>query len=268
MKIKRILSKKEVCQIKQRYKIRIGHFVINKKGLIDVNGDVYICNTNLQKLPLFFGKVYGDFYCSSNKLISLDGCPSYVGGSFNCHSNRLKTLKGGPKFVGKDYFCQQNELTSLKYCPSEINGNFTAFLNEITTLKDGPEKILGNFYVNNNELTTLHGPLKYVGGSLHVTANFLNNLVGCPGYIGEIFSFDDDVKLYNGNKGCNVKKIVIQSQERTLRNKIRLLPIVTENQHLLTTLFKYFRYINLYEHDCFNEDEFFKLILDVNEGLR
>ncbi|MBZ4042587.1 hypothetical protein [Flavobacterium hibisci] len=271
MKIKRILSKKEVCQIKQRYKIRIGHFVINKKGLIDVNGDVYICNTTLKMLPLFFGKVYGDFYCSANKLSTLKGCPEYVGGSFNCNSNNLTTLKGGPKFVGGDYFCQENDLTSLKHCPSAINGSLTAFLNRINTFRYLPEKISGNFYANNNELTSIEGSLKQVGGSLHLTANALSSLAGCPTYIGDTLSFDDDVKLDIGNQNCIVKKVNIQKQESTAPNQRTIPPIVIEKQMALPIIFKYYRHIgSLYSDDNsrFNLDEFNRLVLDIEEGFR
>lgn len=269
MRIKKRLSRQEVLYIKKRYNIRMGHFVIRENGLIDVNGDVYITNTTLKKLPLFFGKIQGDFYCSANKLTTLEGCPAYVGGVFNCYDNNLKSLAGGPEIVESDFSCHENKLTSLKGCPDLIKGNFNAFLNEIATLSFAPKTIEGSFYIHNNNLISLHGQLKRVGGSFHVSANFLNDLVGCPEYIGDILCFDNDVKLDLGTKNCIVKKIVIQVQERVPSSEKTLPKIVIDNQDILPVIFKYNQFIDLYEIDgFFNISEFKKLLLDIKEGLR
>ena len=39
----------------------IENYIINDDGLIDVNGDVFIQNSEFTKLPLKFNKVSGEF---------------------------------------------------------------------------------------------------------------------------------------------------------------------------------------------------------------
>jgi hypothetical protein len=73
-------------------------------GLVNVNGDVYLSDRGLVKLPLNFGTVTGNFNCSYNKLTKLEGCPNSVGGNFNCSYNKLTKLEGSPSSVGAHFF--------------------------------------------------------------------------------------------------------------------------------------------------------------------
>ena len=57
----------ELCE-----KHGIENYIINDDGSIDVNGGVYIQNSEFTKLPLKFNKVSGDFSCYNNELTSLD----------------------------------------------------------------------------------------------------------------------------------------------------------------------------------------------------
>ena len=97
----------------------IENYIINDDGSIDVNGDVYIQNSEfteislkLTELPLKFNKVRGDFDCSNNKLTTLKGCPKYVGGNFSCGNNNLTDLKGSPKVIDGSFYCSGNYLKS------------------------------------------------------------------------------------------------------------------------------------------------------------
>ncbi|MEN2400612.1 hypothetical protein GKZ90_0012545 [Flavobacterium sp. MC2016-06] len=269
MKKKKLISKLQIHYIIERYRIRCGPVVIRGDGFIDVMGNFKICDTNLRKLPLKFGNVYGDFLCHSNNLTTLKGCPKYVAGDFNCGYNvKLKTLKFGPEEVGGDYSCQENSLVDLKGCPKEIKGNFNAFLNQLTTLKDGPEKVGRNCYLHHNNLTSLKG-LKHIGASLYVSSNALIDLKGCPEFIGDILSFDNDVRLDLGNEKCYVKSIVIQMQESSLTKSEKCLPkFVVENQQYLPVLFRYFKYITLYDEERLIEENFKEIINEVKDGLR
>lgn len=267
--MKRVLTKKEVNHIKSKYDIRMDHFVI-KDGLLDINGDFYMSNTKLKRLPFHFGKVYGNFYCTSNELTSLKGCPELVGGIFNCNDNNLTSLRYGPKEVGADYICSQNNLEDLKGCPTVIKGSFNCSLNEeLRTLKYSPHTV-GDCYMHHNQLTTLLGGPQIVNGCYHVSSNSLSDLIGFPLVVKAIASFDNDVKMDIGKHNSDVKEIVIQLQEKRLTDPKKCTPkIVLDNVRFLPTVFKYFKYLNFYNSDgSFNEGEFSDIILDIKEGLR
>lgn len=270
MKAKKLITKHQLDCIITKYRIRCGSVTIRRDGYLDVNGNVKICDTDLQKLPLKFGNVYGNFLCHSNKLTTLKGCPKYVAGDFNCgHNVNLKSLKFGPEEVGGDYSCHENGLVTLKGAAREIKGNFNAFLNQLTSLVGAPEKIGKNCYLHHNNLTSLKGP-KYIGGSFYVSANALIDLKGCPQFIGDILSFDNDVKLDFGNENCIVKTIVIQMQETKVAVVERCLPeVVISNQQYLPTVLRYAKYLSLYDTEGgFNEDNFAEIISDIKDGLR
>ena len=63
------MTEQEIHDICNEYHIE--NYSINQDGSIDVNGDVYLHNMNLDKLPLKFNKVSGHFDCFYNKLTSL-----------------------------------------------------------------------------------------------------------------------------------------------------------------------------------------------------
>ena len=68
---------KDNCDIYGSYKIN--------KGIVDVDGDVYITNKNITSIDIQFGKVTGNFNCNGCKsLTSLKGSPKVVGRDFNC----------------------------------------------------------------------------------------------------------------------------------------------------------------------------------------
>ena len=92
-------SIESICK---RYNIK--NYTINEDGSIDVDGEVYIPNKELTKLPLKFRRVVGHFICYNNQLTSLEGSPKEVGGNFICYNNKLTKLEGSsvpPKHLGK-----------------------------------------------------------------------------------------------------------------------------------------------------------------------
>lgn len=265
-----MLTKNQIKHIINRYRIKLDCYII-KDDVIDVDGDVVITNTALRKLPLKFGKVNGDFICSSNRLQSLIGAPSYVGGHFNCYGNELTSLKYAPLEVGGDFSCHENLLVSLNGIPKFINGNFNAFLNQLSNLKYGPERVNKSCYLFKNKLASLDGSPLYVGGSFHVTANNLDNLVGCPEFIGNIFSFGSEIRsLYMGNHNCQVKKVIVEIEEKKDNTKITNHTIALANQQYLPIIFKYMTYFSdiffsdgTVDISCFEE-----VISDIKSGLR
>lgn len=265
----KIITKEEVLAIKEQYKIRISHFAINKEdGSLDVNGDVQITDTNLQKIPLKFGKIYGAFYCHNNELTTLENAPYFVGGDFNCYGNNLTSLELGPTDVGGFYSCHENKLKKLTGSPRIINGNFNCFLNKLTSLEDGPLKVIGSYYANNNELISLEGSPYSVTENFYVSANPVLNLVGCPKEIGNIFSFDNTVELHMGNQNCNVKEVIIQLQEKLPKIEKTLPQIIIDNQRHLPILFRHMRILDMFPlNGGFDENYFNKLLLDIEEGF-
>lgn len=128
-----------------------------ENGLWNCDGNIYLSNINLNKLPLKFGRVEGDFICSDNQLTTLQGCPIYVGGDFDCDGNRLKNLIGAPNTINCHFICSYNELSSLHGCPTYIGGDFYCDNNNLTTLEGCIESLEGDFLCQSNQLTSLDG---------------------------------------------------------------------------------------------------------------
>ena len=86
------MSEQDIHKICEKYNIK--NYTINPDGSIDVEGDVFISNKNLDKLPLKFNYVSGVFVCSNNRLTSLEGSPRKLGLKLYCSGNPLTTLNG------------------------------------------------------------------------------------------------------------------------------------------------------------------------------
>lgn len=122
---------KFVCE-----KYDITNYTINDDMSIDVDGDVSFWKSEMEELPLKFGK---------------------VSGSFDCSDNKLTTLKGSPYYIGTDFDCSNNKLTSLEFSPKKIECDFNCCGNKITTLEGGPEYVGYTYYFSDNEVTSLRG---------------------------------------------------------------------------------------------------------------
>jgi len=172
---------KEIADICKKYGIE--NYTINSDGTIDVDGNVYLYDSELSELPLKFGKVSGYFDCAFNKLTTLEGCPQSVGGTFNCNCNKLTTLEGCPQILGDNFYCHSNELITLEGCPQILGGDFSCSYNKLTTLEFCPQILGGDFSCSYNKLTTLEFCPQILGGYFDCNDNKLNTLVGikvCP----------------------------------------------------------------------------------------
>ena len=127
----------EIKKIVEDLELDFNLVTINNDGSIDYDGDVYIANLSLEKIPLQFNIVNGNFNCSLNELTSLKYVPKQVKG-FNCSDNKLTSLKYAPKEC-EYFYCWDNKLTSLKYAPEKCNV-FDCDNNNLNTLEDAPEK--------------------------------------------------------------------------------------------------------------------------------
>ena len=110
------MEDKEIHEICEKYNIK--KYKINN-GLVDVNGDVDLCNKQLTELPLKFGEIRGYFSCSMNELTTLKGCPVRVDDDFYFKRNKLTKLDYLPEFIGGDFYCYNNQLrtfTNLEKC--------------------------------------------------------------------------------------------------------------------------------------------------------
>ena len=172
-----LMSKEEmidwVTPICEKYKIF--NWSINDNGLVDIDGSVYLILSNLNRLPLKFGKVTGSFDCSDCRLTTLEGAPQEVVKDFRAYKNNLTTLAGGPKLVRGDFKCFSNQLVSLEGAPLEVGGTFDCSHNRLVTLKGAPQTVVGDFDCSyNRQLISLDGGPNYVGGTVNVDMTGLN----------------------------------------------------------------------------------------------
>jgi hypothetical protein len=168
----------------------IENWTINEDGSIDVDGDVDLSHSGLDKIPIKFRNVTGNFYCHNNKLTSLEGSPESVSDNFDCNNNNLTSLQGCPKSVGSGFYCSNNNLTSLEGCPEWISGNFFCSFNKLTTLKGVPKSVGGDFICSNNNLISLEGAPESIGGYFNCQYN--------PVYqIWKLFEDKDKIELFN-----------------------------------------------------------------------
>ena len=141
-------SNEDIDSICKKFDIK--NYTINEDSTIDVDGNVYLRNKGLTKIPLKFGKVSGYFDCSFNKLISLSGAPLSVGGYFSCSSNQLKSLSGAPLSVGGNFSCSYNQLKSLDGISEKISGAIYCTNNQLRDVKGVKDGWLGEFDVRGN----------------------------------------------------------------------------------------------------------------------
>ena len=84
------------------------YFVISKYNedySIDVDGNVYLNEQNLNEIPIQFNIVSLNFYINTNQLKSLEGCPRYVGRNFACYGNfHLRSHEGAHEIIRGDWF--------------------------------------------------------------------------------------------------------------------------------------------------------------------
>jgi len=173
--IKLYESFEDIDSICEKYGIQ--NYTINSDGVVDVDGNVYLFNSGLNKLPLKFGKVSGYFDCSLNKLISLEGCPESVGDYFYSFANKLTTLEGCPKSVGGNLTCRSNELTTLEGCSKSVGGNFSCYHNNLITLKGCPQSVGGDFNFARNQLKDLYGFPEFFDSEIYYDDNPVSEIL-------------------------------------------------------------------------------------------
>lgn len=298
MRMKRLISRKEVQIILAKYHIeisnhnnKIGRYIINEDGSIDVDGNVIIRHANLKRIPFKFGRIYGDFTCSGLELMTLKGSPSYVSGSFVCKANNLTSLKHGPKYVGINYDCSVNKLQTLDGCATEVGRDLLCNNNCLINLEGSPEVIQGYFNCKNNKLKTLVGSPKELYGRFHVSHNLITNFEGSPQKIsGEIYAtstflnnlyglapdFDGKLFIDASAKSINTGLLDYKSMRIDLRftNKYgyNFMPTqVMDNHRHIDLILKYQRHYEIWteldNQDELDDDNFQILIEDIADGL-
>jgi len=163
------LTDKEIHEICREYGIT--DYTINNDWSVDIDGDVFLYNEGLTKLPIKF---------------------NHVSGNFNCSKNNLTTLEGSPQSVGGNFWCDGNELTSLYGVPKSVGGYFDCSDNNLTTLEGGPQSVGGDFYCDDNRLTTLEGAPKSVGYDFNCSLNKILTFEGSPNHLGLDFICDNN----------------------------------------------------------------------------
>jgi len=190
-KIFEALNESNIHDVCREYGIT--NYTINDDGSIDGDGDVYLSNSNLTKLPLNFNHISGDFNCQVNKLTSLEGAPKEVDGDFYCDENQLISLKGAPLSVGGVFNCRHNKLTSLEGAPKEVGGYFDCSYVRLTSLEGSPVHVGDDFYCQGNKLTSLEGAPKHIGGVFNCRYNQLMYLDHLPEVRSDIYMDNNPV---------------------------------------------------------------------------
>jgi hypothetical protein len=107
------LSKEQIEFLNEVVKMNLNGtnpWILNSEGKVDVDGNVWMSNMKLTKIPVKFGRVSGWFDCSENNLTSLEFVPSEVRGYFICSNNNLTSLDECPDYVSGDIYCGGNNL--------------------------------------------------------------------------------------------------------------------------------------------------------------
>ena len=168
-------------------KMGVENYTINDDLIVDVDGNVFLYNKNLDYIPVQFGLINGYFICSYNNLTSLEGCPTEVSWDFDCSNNSLTYLEHCPTEVGGYFDCQNNNLTSLKGCPTKVGGYFDCQNNTLTSLKGCPTEVVRYFSCSNNNLKSLEHCPTEVDRDFYCDNNNLTSLKGCPIEVGGSF---------------------------------------------------------------------------------
>lgn len=170
-----------------------GSYNISDDYIVDVNGDIFVTNHNLESLTtgFTFRIVTGDFNCDyCKKLTSLKGAPKEVNGGFSCDNcNKLKSLEGAPLKVNEYFSCYGcRRLTSLKGSPKEVGGNFVCDgCSALTSLEGSPKEVGGDYIcICCKKLTSLKGISKKIGTKIK------DSRINCYG--SPIKSFEDAPK--------------------------------------------------------------------------
>jgi hypothetical protein len=125
------VSNTHVLEDRHFYGPRLGREALDViDGVVNVDGSVKLIS-NLKKLPVQFGKIFGDFDISNRELTSLKGSPYHVDGYFNCENNCLTSLDHGPKIVRNNYFATLNDFDDLNGLPEDIGGYLRLDFNEV-----------------------------------------------------------------------------------------------------------------------------------------
>ncbi|MFT5249720.1 MAG: hypothetical protein ACI93P_001448 [bacterium] len=266
MSKKRLINRIEVDTILKKYNIRLSKYNIDNEGRIDVEGDVEFRYTNLNYLPLKFGKVNGSFNCSGLTLQSLKGAPSYVKYDFRCENNALTSLKYGPKHVGGSYNCSNNKLETLTGCATEIGRDFVCKHNKLKSLHGSPIEFYGRFNCSHNLLTSFAGAPETFRGAIYANSNYLINLKGFLKFDGTIFIDPSASSINTGYVDHPKMKIEIRLQSK-YGHEFMPRPIL-ENHLFWDTILKYQRYYEIWTDDDQLHTDYFQMLLeDLKDGL-
>ena len=143
-------NEQEIREICKKYNIE--NYTINSDGSIDVEGDLYLFNLKLDKLPLIFNNS-GNFSCSHNNLTTLEGCPKRVNGNFDCYGNKITSLKGSPIIIDGNLYIEHNPISIID-SSIKVNGGIvitdTNFDDKIKSLSQDKLRILFEHGVDYN----------------------------------------------------------------------------------------------------------------------
>ena len=189
-------------------------FEVDDDGVVNCEGSA-VMRTELDYIPVKFGRVDGHFSVgqkklkslhnsphtvglrfdvSRNYLLSLAGGPIRVGGTYDCSHNHLETLEGSPRVIHHDFLCYKNNLKTLTYAPQTVEGEFDCSYNLLETLQGGPTTVDKSFSCNVNYLKDLIGMASHIGRDVDCSFNNLESLKGLPDHITGILHLP-----YNSN---------------------------------------------------------------------
>jgi len=222
-KLKNLNIGKSIIIKKWLDSLNITNYQINNDNSIDVDGNCYLQNENLDSLPDFikFHKINGDFDIHNNNLSSLRGCPDIINGYFDCTDNDLLSLKYAPDVIGSNIRISFGNSISysesydyiLRMKEQRMNESFVKGENKLTNLGLGRKGLIKTWlekydiekYTINDDLTIDVGKsvdlsskgleeipeyiqFNIIKNFFDINDNKLISLRGCP---NQVFGFFD-----------------------------------------------------------------------------
>lgn len=175
-----IFKDKKTLDIIDKLKLLgIKKYHINLDYTVDVNENVQINDTKMEKCPVKFREIKGNFIWANSNLNSVNGLPSIIRGTLVLSNNNLRNLikvEGSFDIIDGGIILQNNKLLTSLYglpdeclfldasncdlqnligSPSIVEQSFNVSFNRILSLEHGPKMVKGTYNFSNNQISSL-----------------------------------------------------------------------------------------------------------------
>lgn len=119
------MNKKEIQIWLDRHNIE--NAKINDDLIVNVAGDVFLCELNLKEIPFKFGKVYGDFNVLDNQLTNFKNFPNFIEKDLIFSYNFLACLENLSAIILGSVYCTETLIDEETLIRHSINFKDTLF---------------------------------------------------------------------------------------------------------------------------------------------